>query len=48
VEKLLYLVLHQLDEVWGVHKLRGLRESGWEDIMLTGHNKHYTMGLFEG
>jgi|YelNatPaOPRAMG01_1025707.scaffolds.fasta_scaffold12604_2 hypothetical protein len=32
----------------GVHRLRGLRESGWEDTMLTGYNKHYTMGLFEG
>jgi transposase-like protein len=42
-EKLLYLVLSQLDEAWGARGLGDLRKSGWEATMLTRHSRRYTM-----
>jgi len=45
VEKLLYLILSQLDEAWGARRLRGLRKPRWEATMLTRHTRRYAMFL---
>ena len=46
VERLLYLVLSQLDKAWGAHRFRGFAETGWEATMLVRRNKRYSMFLF--
>jgi len=48
-EKPLYLVLSELDEVWGARRLQRIcgnpDGTRWEATMLTGHTKCYTMFL---